>query len=411
MVKDADGSERFESAEGAQGAHFSDGSMEADLPMQQLSEMFNVNHFVISQANPHAVMFASFGLSKNIWTNPFLGLMSSTLLFLKNQCRAWFKHVVGLVSGRRIAPLFETSRGIISNFFTQEYEGRDCDISLIPWISHRGFFSALLHCIYNPSYDDFMSWGKAAERETYKHIPAIKSHIAEEVTLDRCVQRLRRRLLAESVEKKHAMTAGEKMGSRVPSFYTSPSLVNMGGLGITDQTNLSVDTIDSAQREYDERLKEANGDEMLPPTLDPNFGWGGMGLRGNHSNGSLARSLSGGSGLFLMDEDEQSNNDQAAGERTTTAPPPMPTPFGFKHSSGKDLSDTSRYIKTTSMARFYYRKTQSTDEDDTLRQSKSVGHLSTNSSVSVAPSVDTTAAHSRKKSKSSFDLSQIGRTH
>lgn len=39
---------RYESAESAV---FSDGSMEQDLPMQQLSEMFNVNHFIISQAN------------------------------------------------------------------------------------------------------------------------------------------------------------------------------------------------------------------------------------------------------------------------------------------------------------------------------------------------------------------------
>jgi TAG lipase/steryl ester hydrolase/phospholipase A2/LPA acyltransferase len=30
---------------------FQDGSMTADLPMQQLSEMFNINHFLISQVS------------------------------------------------------------------------------------------------------------------------------------------------------------------------------------------------------------------------------------------------------------------------------------------------------------------------------------------------------------------------
>lgn len=49
MVKDADGTERYESSSGM-ALHFQDGSMEADLPMQQLSEMFNINHFIISQA-------------------------------------------------------------------------------------------------------------------------------------------------------------------------------------------------------------------------------------------------------------------------------------------------------------------------------------------------------------------------
>ena len=48
MVKDVDGTERYESTNGL-AMHFQDGSMEADLPMQQLGEMFNINHFIISQ--------------------------------------------------------------------------------------------------------------------------------------------------------------------------------------------------------------------------------------------------------------------------------------------------------------------------------------------------------------------------
>lgn len=29
--------------------HYSDGSVENDLPMKQLSELFNINHFIVSQ--------------------------------------------------------------------------------------------------------------------------------------------------------------------------------------------------------------------------------------------------------------------------------------------------------------------------------------------------------------------------
>ena len=32
-------------------ASYSDGSVENDLPMQQLSELFNVNHFIVSQVS------------------------------------------------------------------------------------------------------------------------------------------------------------------------------------------------------------------------------------------------------------------------------------------------------------------------------------------------------------------------
>jgi len=107
MVKDVDGTERYESATETK---FSDGSMEQDLPMQQLSEMFNVNHFIISQANPHAVMFGTYNTEKSVWVHPVSGFFSGLLVFLKDQLRSWLTHAVELVGGRRFAPLFGTQR-------------------------------------------------------------------------------------------------------------------------------------------------------------------------------------------------------------------------------------------------------------------------------------------------------------
>ena len=82
MVKDADGTVRYESAERAA---FSDGSMEQDLPMQQLSEMFNVNHFIVSQANPHAVMLGSYYHVQSVWSGPIFGFVNAVLSFLKDR--------------------------------------------------------------------------------------------------------------------------------------------------------------------------------------------------------------------------------------------------------------------------------------------------------------------------------------
>ena len=39
------------------GYRFEDGSIEGDLPMQKLSEFFGVNHFIVSQVNPHLIPF------------------------------------------------------------------------------------------------------------------------------------------------------------------------------------------------------------------------------------------------------------------------------------------------------------------------------------------------------------------
>ena len=397
MVRDADGTERFESAEPTR---FSDGSMEQDLPMQQLSEMFNVNHFIISQANPHAVWFASFGMTISVWNNPLFGLVTGTLTFLKNQVRSWLRDLVELVGGRRIAPLFDTRRGMFSQFFVQEYQGRECDISLIPWWSHRGVWSALLHCIYNPTHEDFVEWGQAAERETWKYIPAIKSHIAEEVTLDRCVQRLRKRLLMESWEKKqHKSSTGEKMGSRVPSFFTSPSLVNMGGLGIADRTKLSYG--DSAQEEYDSwvRQDKAKIQDTLAPDFEVRQGWGGQGLSGNTSSASLTKS---GSGLFIDGEDTPEQ--QHAGEHTYTVPA-----MGMSSNKTKAIDDDTPdgYIKTTNMALFYYRKTKSMGSLRQIKSHQEITQASVHSSDNESIDDSVNEMTRRRKSKSIADLSTI----
>lgn len=48
------------------GLKWSDGSIGADLPMVKLSELFNVNFFIVSQVNPHMVPYlnAKFAVQK-----------------------------------------------------------------------------------------------------------------------------------------------------------------------------------------------------------------------------------------------------------------------------------------------------------------------------------------------------------
>ena len=440
VVKEADGYERYESGGGQV---FSDGSMEQDLPMQQLSEMFNVNHFIISQANPHAVMFASYNQKVSVWSNPFTGFVHQILVFLKDQVRSWLLHLVSCVGARRITPLFETQRGIGATFFTQEYEGRSSDISLIPWLNHRGLFSAMMHIIYNPSESEFREWIRAAERETWKFIPAIKSHIAEEITLDRCVQRLRRRMVQESWEKhtgsiresigtfhQNATNENTKMEGRVPSFFTSNSLVNLSGLGVADQPATE------DLHEYSHIHPAPMQPLQLPSSLiiaseiNVNSGWGGMGLRGNRSSTNLQRTSSDASGLFI-DEDEARQQD--AGEIATQQPAGATVGVEKKNvsssslptrttNSESDFMNEKGYVKTTSMAKFYYRKSASKEPlneyNDTSPQyyddvwktnsdsgaDREVGGFSTRTSdqVNLKPN---SMHHQRRKSKSHLDLS------
>lgn len=133
----------------------------------------------------------------------------------------------------------------------------------------------------------------------------------------------------------------EQMSKRVPSFFTSASLVNMSGLGITDGYNLDdiSDGNDSISRLHRE----------IP--AEPPSGWNGLGMKGNSSSGSLNRST--GSGLFPMDyesdeEKLQANNVlQLAGEDGPQRPK--------SRSQSMDDDRERQYLKTTSMSNFYYR--------------------------------------------------------
>ena len=359
MVKDADGTERFESTSGI-ATHFQDGSMEADLPMQQLSEMFNINHFIISQANPHAVMFGSYSLNKSVWSHPIVTFFNGVLRFIKNQLRGYLSNAFDLFGGRRIAPLWDTRRNMGTQFFTQEYEGRDTDISLIPWQNHRSLTSAMFNLIKNPTPEEFREWVEAAERETWRYIPRIKSHCAEERTLDLCVQRLRKKVMMESWEARHASSQqilqpgsgndGNALKQGHPSFFQSPSLVCMGGLGVLDPYE-SLEGFDEennesshpSQSEYHHSFQDTQMDHV-----DATLGWGGMGLRGNHSSSNLIRSTSGGSGIFIGDESTDGDGEEGM----------------LKSNSGTwgsqvGVSVEDGYIKTTHMANFYYRKPRS----------------------------------------------------
>lgn len=420
LVKNSDGTERYESASGAA---FLDGSMEADLPMQQLSEMFNINHFIISQANPHAIFFSPLGLIKTtIWSNPIIGFYSNILRFVKNQVKAWVRNIVELVGGQRVAPIWDTRRSFVSQFFTQEYEGRDTDITLNPWSESLSLFGAFMHLLYNPAADEFLGWIRSSERVTWKHIPEIKSHIAEEITLDQCVQRLRRKLVQESWEAKlqraHSkqqnstgvlsVTTDEKLGQRVPSFFTSPSLVNMSGLGVGDRLDLKF--------EYNGNKQDASTSKDLLPAdeigtekeIPINTGWGGKGLSGNRSLNSLDRTDSAGSGLFALEtlrrikssssasgifvdasDDESSANGDITGHHQFMNNVWNSGLLNKKSNSTVTNPGDDGYVKTCSMAEFYYGRR------------KSASH------VSLQQTIDVSNNDSNKREwKSSLDLSE-----
>ena len=90
---------------------YSDGSFDADLPMQQLSELFNVNHFIVSQANIHAGLLTSLLIPSGAFQ--WFRFLVSYVRFLKAHVRDWFKNIINLISHSADLPQWGVRRGVI----------------------------------------------------------------------------------------------------------------------------------------------------------------------------------------------------------------------------------------------------------------------------------------------------------
>jgi TAG lipase/steryl ester hydrolase/phospholipase A2/LPA acyltransferase len=65
-----------------------DGTLESDLPMMQLKELFNVNHFIVSQANPHIAPLLRFKEIVRAYGGDFAGKLAHVLeMEVKHRCK------------------------------------------------------------------------------------------------------------------------------------------------------------------------------------------------------------------------------------------------------------------------------------------------------------------------------------
>lgn len=162
-----------------------DGSVDGDLPMTRLSEMFNVNHFIVSQVNPHVVPFLAKeeGLGAVASRQPWLS--SPWLNAMTNLAREEALHRMAVLS----------DMGILSNVFmktasvmSQKYSG---DINIFPEIPYSHFPRIL----QNPTADFILETCLSGERATWPKISRVRNHLAIELALDSAVRTMRARVV------------------------------------------------------------------------------------------------------------------------------------------------------------------------------------------------------------------------
>jgi TAG lipase/steryl ester hydrolase/phospholipase A2/LPA acyltransferase len=162
-----------------------DGSVDNDLPMTRLAEMFNVNHFIVSQVNPHVV--------------PFLAKEDEVIASTPERSTSvvaagpgWIHTMANLAKGEALHRMHVLAElGVFPNTFTkarsvlsQKYSG---DITILPEISYAHFPKILT----NPSTDFMEQAMLSGQKATWPKLSRIQNHCAIELALDLAVQHLR----------------------------------------------------------------------------------------------------------------------------------------------------------------------------------------------------------------------------
>lgn len=165
-----------------------DGSVDNDLPMTRLAEMLNVNHFIVSQVNPHVVPFLA---KEQDRITP--DLPNSTSAFAPGS--SWMNTMANLAKGEALHRMHVLAElGVFPNAMTklrsvlgQRYSG---DITIIPEISYTQFPTLLT----NPSQEFMTQAMLNGERATWPKLSRIRNHLAVELKLDEAVAKMRTRI-------------------------------------------------------------------------------------------------------------------------------------------------------------------------------------------------------------------------
>jgi len=138
---------------------FIDGSVSADLPMQRISEIFNVNTFIVSQVNPFVIPFISDDGGGVLGTNT--AFTRKIRSFVNNE----LLHIVNLMSFFGLIPeKVERVAGIA----TQNYKGH---VTISPKVR----FSDYINILRNPSPEYIADASRLSQHNTYPKIRLIRS--------------------------------------------------------------------------------------------------------------------------------------------------------------------------------------------------------------------------------------------
>jgi TAG lipase / steryl ester hydrolase / phospholipase A2 / LPA acyltransferase len=164
-----------------------DGSVDSDLPMTKMAEMYNVNHFIVSQVNPHVIPFLSEtkeeGAPGEMATTSVVPSGPSWVETLLQLAKSEALHRLQFIAELDTFPSegFMNPVNKMGSILGQRYSG---DITIIPDIP----FTQILRVLKNPDPDFMDKAVETGEHATWPKLSRIKNHLTVEFALDNAVR-------------------------------------------------------------------------------------------------------------------------------------------------------------------------------------------------------------------------------
>ncbi|KAF7548695.1 hypothetical protein G7046_g8582 [Stylonectria norvegica] len=171
-----------------------------ESPLRRIAELFNVNHFIVSQARPYLIPF----LQSDMHGPSLVETRSKT-----TQMTAFLVRMVGLEVRHRLRQI-DTLRLLpagIRRFLVDE-QVPGASMVLVPEVT-AGDFVRLLE---TPTRETLNYWILRGERTVWPAVAALRIRCAVENELDRSYQVVRK-LKAPGLRRKHSMAAAVGAGS------------------------------------------------------------------------------------------------------------------------------------------------------------------------------------------------------
>ncbi|MES0873538.1 DUF3336 domain-containing protein [Sinimarinibacterium thermocellulolyticum] len=158
---------------------WNDGSLKSDLPILRMRRLHNVNHFIVSQTNPHVLPFVS-------RREPGDGnVLHGARDFAYSSLRGQAKSVIDLVRHRLPMGNLRRTLDLGSSILDQEYRG---NINILPEVSLWRYANVTS----NPSMESIKRFILEGERATWPRIEMIRNQTLISQTLNDCIERIER---------------------------------------------------------------------------------------------------------------------------------------------------------------------------------------------------------------------------